>query len=143
MRSGGVLNPPTTGWERLAEQVAHEIPVADVDAVWLFRGIKHEGKEFGTAVISRTEGERRRIYTARFTLTQKGKERGKFEATVAEIGSGPLDAVGELIAGVRRRMDDEIPESVEPARWFAHVPPPAPPDEAALPPEADGQPQPS
>jgi hypothetical protein len=73
------------------------------------------------------EGDRRRIYTARFALTQKGKERGRFEATVAEIGSGPLDAVAELIAGVRRRMDDEVPEAVDPVRWFAHVPAPETP----------------
>jgi len=124
MRPGGVLNPSTTGWERLALQVAAELPVADVDAIWVFRALRHEGREWGTAVISRVEGERRRIYTARFALTQKGKERGKFEAAVSEIGSGPLDAVAELMAGVRRRMDDEVPEAVDPVRWFAHVPPP-------------------
>ena len=141
MRAGGVLNPAATGWERLAIQVAADIPVAEIDAVWTFRAIKHEGREFGTAVVCRIEGERRRIYTARFALTQKGKERGKFEATVAEIGSGPIDAVGELIAGVRRRMDDEIPESADVARWFAHVPPPA--DEQLTLPTGDGDPQPA
>lgn len=129
MRPGGLLNPAATGWERLAEQVAVELPVADVDAVWVFRAIRHDGREWGTAVVSRVEGDRRRIYTARFALTQKGKERGRFEATVAEIGSGPLDAVAELIAGVRRRMDDEVPEAVDPARWFAHLPPPIAPTE--------------
>lgn len=140
MRAGGVLNTDATGWERLAIQVAAEIPVADIDAVWTFRAIRHEGREFGTAVICRVEGERRRIYTGRFTLTQKGKERGKFEASVAEIGSGPIEAVGELIAGVRRRMDDEIPEPADVARWFAHVPPP--PDEQLSLTDSDGHAQP-
>jgi len=141
MRFGGVLNPAATGWERLALQVAAEIPLAEIDAVWTFRGIKHEGREFGTAVVCRVEGDRRRIYTARFALTQKGKERGKFEATVVEIGSGPIEAVGELIAGVRRRMDDEIPEPADVARWFAHVPPPV--DEQLTLPTGDGDPQPA
>jgi FAD/FMN-containing dehydrogenase len=127
MLPGGVLNPAATGWERLAERVAAELPVGDVDAVWVFRALRNEGREWGTAVISRMEGDRRRIYTARFALTQKGKERGRFEATVAEIGSGPLDAVAELIAGVRRRMDDEVPQAVDPVRWFAHVPAPETP----------------
>ena len=134
MRPVGLLNPTATGWERLAEQVAAELPVTDVDAVWVFRALRHEGREWGTAVVSRVEGERRRIYTARFVLTQKGKERGRFEATVAEIGSGPLDAVAELIAGVRRRMDDEVPEAVDPTRWFAHLPAPV------VPAEPDGSP---
>ncbi len=134
MLSRGILTPAATGWERLASQVAGEIPVAEVDAVWVFRAIRQEGREFATAVICRADGDRRRIYTARYALTQKGKERGKFEATVAEIGSGPVDAVAELIAGVRRRMDDEIPEAVDVARWFAHVPPPAP----EVPAENDG-----
>jgi hypothetical protein len=127
MRPVGVLNAPGSGWERLAGQVAAEIPLAEVDAVWTFRALRHEGREFGTAVICRRDGERRRIYTARFAHTLKGKERGRFEATIEEVGSGPPEAVTQLIAGVRRRMDDEVPESVEPAQWFAHLPAQEPP----------------
>ena len=56
--------------------------------VWVFSAVRHEGREYGTAVLSRVDGDRRRIYTARYVLALKGKERGKFEASVLEVGSG-------------------------------------------------------
>lgn len=105
-------------WSRLALTVAQEIPPAEVDGVWVFRAIRQELREFGTAVLSRVEGDRRRIYTARYIHTIKGKERGKFSATVAEVGSGPVETLEALIRGVEKRADDEIPSRVEPADWF-------------------------
>ena len=41
-------------------------------------------REWGTAVLSRVDGDRRRIYTAGYVLAIKGKERGKFESTVSK-----------------------------------------------------------
>jgi hypothetical protein len=127
MGSGVILNAPGSGWPRLAEAVAAQIPVAEIDAVWVFRALRHEGREWGTAIVSRVTdaGSRRRIYTARYIHTLKGKERGKFESTLQEVGSGPPDTVGEIVAGVQRRMDDEVPTPVSPEVWFA-PPPPAP-----------------
>jgi hypothetical protein len=63
-------------------------------------------------------GERRRIYTARFSHTLKGRARGKFEAVLEEVGSGPLETLGELLAGVRRRLEDEDPRPVPVEQWF-------------------------
>lgn len=105
-------------WGRLAHAVAREIPPAEVDGVWVFRAIRQEQREFGTAVLSRVEGDRRRIYTARYIHTIKGKERGKFSTTVAEVGSGPVETLEALIRGVEKRADDEIPSWVEPSTWF-------------------------
>jgi hypothetical protein len=105
-------------WTRLAHAVAREIPPAEVDGVWVFRAIRQELREFGTAVLSRVEGDRRRIYTARYIHTIKGKDRGKFTATVAEVGSGPVETLEALIRGVEKRADDEIPSRVEPSAWF-------------------------
>ncbi len=116
-----ILNQPGTGWARLAEQVAVEIPVTEVDGVWQFRTLRRDGCEFGTAVIARVDGEageRRRIYTARFQHTLKGKERGKFAAVLEEVGSGPVETLGDLLAGVRKRLEDEDPRPVPPADWF-------------------------
>ena len=50
------------------------------------------------AIVSRVEGERRRIYTARYALTIKGRQRGAFEWGMDEVGSGPLEALEELLA---------------------------------------------
>ena len=114
-------NPPGSGWGRLAQAVAGQIPVPEIDAVWQFRTIRRDGCEWGTALVSRVDGEageRRRIYTARFSHTLKGKARGKFEAVLEEVGSGPLDTLADLLAGVRRRLEDEDPRPVPVADWF-------------------------
>jgi hypothetical protein len=111
------------GWPRLASSVAEQIPAAEVDGVWQFSALRHEGREWGTAVLSRVDGERRRIYTARYMLAVKGKERGRFEASVEEVGSGPVEALAQLLQEVQRRIDDEHPPvPVPPEDWFAGAP---------------------
>jgi hypothetical protein len=111
------------GWPRLAAAVAEQMPPAEVDGVWVFSTLRHEGREWGTAVLSRVDGDRRRIYTARYMLTVKGKERGKFEASVQEVGSGPVEALAQLLHDAQRRIDDEQPPlPVPPESWFAAAP---------------------
>ena len=85
------------GWSRLAAAVAAELPAGEVDAVWVFPILRQQQREWGTAVVSRVDGERRRIYTARYSLMIKGKERGKFESSIEEVGSGPVDALPALL----------------------------------------------
>ena len=110
---------PDSGWTRLAGAVAEVLPPAEVDGVWIFSPLRHEGKEWGTAVLSRLDGDRRRIYTARYMLVIKGKERGKFEASVQEVGSGPVAALAQLLHDARKRIDDEQPPiPVPPESWF-------------------------
>ncbi len=111
-----------SGWEQLARQVAEEVPPEEVDALWVFPVRRQDQREFGTAVLTRLageEGDRRRIYTARFMLQVKGKERGRFEADVQEVGSGPLSELPELLHEVHLRADDEHPPvAVDPAGWL-------------------------
>ena len=116
-----ILNQPGSGWGRLAAHVAGVIPPGEIDAVWQFRTIRRDGCEFGTALLARVDGEsqeRRRIFTARFMHVLKGKERGKFEAYLEEVGSGPVETLGELLAGVRKRLEDEDPRPIPVAEWF-------------------------
>jgi hypothetical protein len=109
-----------TGWTRLARAVAEVVPPAEVDGVWLFSPLRHEQREWGTAVLSRLDGDRRRIYTARYVLAVKGKERGKFESSVLEVGSGPLEALAQLLQEAQKRIDDEHPpQPVSPNDWFS------------------------
>jgi hypothetical protein len=108
-----------SGWERLAQAVAEVLPPAEVDGVWVFTPLRRESREWGTAVLSRVDGERRRIYTARYVLAIKGKERGKFEASVQEVGSGTTEALARLVQEAQRRIDDEHPPTpVPPESWF-------------------------
>jgi hypothetical protein len=112
-----------SGWERLARAVAEVLPPAEVDAVWVFTPLRRATREWGTAVVSRIDGDRRRIYTARYGLAIKGKERGKFEASVQEVGTGPIEAFHRLVQEAQRRIDDEHPPvSVPPESWFPPVP---------------------
>jgi len=126
-RAMGVA-PSGLGWDRLAQAVAEILPPAEVDAIWVFTPLRRDAKEWGTAVLSRVDGERRRIYTARYGLAVKGKDRGKFEASVQEVGTGPLEALERLLQEAQRRIDDEDPPvSISPETWFPITPadPPA------------------
>jgi hypothetical protein len=118
--------PSGSGWERLAQAVSAVLPPAEVDGVWIFPPLRREDREWGTAVLSRVDGDRRRIYTARYVLAIKGKQRGKFEATILEVGSGPMDALARVLQEAQRRIDDEHPpSSVAPESWFSSAVAPA------------------
>ncbi|MFL5402611.1 MAG: hypothetical protein ACJ8BF_07315 [Gemmatimonadales bacterium] len=111
-----------TGWERLAQAVSEVVPPSEVDGVWIFAPVRRDDREWGTAVVSRLEGERRRIYTARYVLAVKGKARGKFESFIQEVGTGPVDALARVLQEAQRRIDDEHPPaSVPPETWFSAV----------------------
>jgi hypothetical protein len=100
--------------------VAERIPPAEVDGIWVFATLRPEGRDWGTAILSRADGDRRRIYTARYMLAIKGKDRGKFESWVQEVGSGPAAALARLLQDAQRRIDDEQPPTpVPPEEWFA------------------------
>jgi hypothetical protein len=120
----GLIGPATgpgagPGWRRLAGEVAREVPRPELDGVWVFPVIRKDGREWGTAVLTRVDGDRRRIYTARYMLVLKGKERGQYEWGLEEVGSGPADALGPLLQDVHKRTDDEHPPmALTPDEWF-------------------------
>lgn len=117
------LSPLESGWQRLAQAVAQVVPPVEVDGVWVFAPVRRESKEWGTAVLSRIDGERRRIYTARYSLAIKGKERGKFESTIQEVGTGPMEVLVRVLQETQKRSDDEHPPlSIPPESWFSSLP---------------------
>jgi hypothetical protein len=121
-----------SGWELLAEAVAQVLPPSEVDDVWVFPPLRRDAREWGTAVLSRIDGERCRIYTARYVLAIKGKERGRFESSVEEVGSGPREVLLRVLQEAQRRTeDDHPPVALPPDQWFASVPSAAPVDGSA------------
>lgn len=83
------------------------MPREEVDAVWVFPGVRREGREYGVAVVSRVAGgDRRRVYRARYTLDLKGHERGRTALELDETAETPAALVPEVIEGVRRRADE-------------------------------------
>lgn len=108
------------GWSRLAERVAEAIPPGEIDGVWQFLPLRVGRRELGVAIVARRDGDRRRIYTARYALTIRGKERGGFEAELEEVGSGPAEAMDQMLLDVRRRLDeDDVPVAVPVEAWLA------------------------
>lgn len=109
---------PRERWERLADEVARQIPVAEMDGIWVFQPLRNGPQEAGTAIISRIDGGRRRIYTARYVATVKGKQRGGWTSTIDEVGSGPIEALDRLLADVEKRVDEGAPNPVPLAEWY-------------------------
>ncbi len=107
------------GWALLAQAVAAELPVADLHGLWVFRPFRRDGKEYGTAILSRIGEDRLFIYTAQYAHTLKGKKRGAFASEFAEVGSGPVDAVEELVALVPKRTEEEPPVQIPLERWYS------------------------
>ncbi|HKP30932.1 MAG TPA: hypothetical protein VJU15_16085, partial [Gemmatimonadales bacterium] len=107
------------GWERLAEALRPALAPGTVDGVWVFRTMRAGPKEFGTAILTQVEGDRRRIFTARYALLVKGRQRGGFEWGLDEVGAGPVTALEELLALVPARgVEDEPPVAIDVRLWF-------------------------
>ena len=113
---------PQARWERLADEVALQVPVAEIDGVWVFQPLRNGPQEAGTAIVSRVDGDRRRIYTARYVATVKGKQRGQWQSTIEEVGSGPLEALDRLLADVEKRVDEGAPTEVPVGVWYPDAP---------------------
>lgn len=108
------------GWARVAARVAEVVPPAELDGIWLFAPVRREEREWGTAVVSRRgPGGRRRIYTARYVLVIRGRERGQGKVVVEEAGESPPDVVHTVIAGVQARAGEaEPPVEIPPELWY-------------------------
>ena len=112
------------GWEKLAAAVALEIPPAEIETVYLFRPIKREGREWGTAVVtSRSatagEGSRLRVHTAKYMLVVRGKERGQSKVVVEEVGLSPAEVLERVMQDTAERTGEaEPPVATGPGVWY-------------------------
>jgi hypothetical protein len=108
------------GWEKLAEAVRAEVPLAEIETLYLFKPLKREGREWGTAVVTRrSEAGRLRVYTARYMLIVRGKERGRAKVELAEVGLSPAEVIERVMNDAAERTGDaEPPIAVAPAVWY-------------------------
>ena len=110
------------GWAKLAEAVALRVPPAEIETIYLFRPWKRDGREWGTAVVACRPGdggERLRVYTARYMLVVRGKERGQSRIEVAETALSPADVIARVMQATADRMGDpEPPVAAGPAVWY-------------------------
>jgi hypothetical protein len=119
------LAPPApgqgAGWAKLATAVEAQVPPSEIETIYVFRPIKRDGKEWGTAVVTR-RGERDgrlRVYTAKYMLIIRGKERGQSKLEVTEVALSPAEVLAQVMqAMVDRGGDTEPPVELGPAVWY-------------------------
>jgi hypothetical protein len=96
----------------LVAAVAQHVPVAIIDQLWIFPPRRVAAGESVVVVIGAfdeggTEGERRRISTARFTVARNRKGEASVSVRFDEHGAAPVDAITRIVQGVLRRMGED------------------------------------
>ena len=108
--AGTVTEPAADGGEPVAVAAAGEpdmVADASVEQADGAPAAESNGDANGSAVAARYT-----IHTARYRLTLKGVDRGKWEVDVVAEADAPLDAVDAVVRGVQRRAG----EGAEPDR---------------------------
>ena len=118
----GAPRPPRPG-SRLGEarrRRGAEVPPAEIETIYLFRPIKREGREWGTAVITRRHPEGRLVvYTARYMLVVRGKEKGQSRVEVSAVALSPAEVVAQVMQqSAERSGEAEPPLAFGPGVWY-------------------------
>jgi len=99
--------------ERFVLAIASQVPVERIAEIHFFQPIRQGGVESGVAVVAawpESNADEREprpvVYTARYRLTLKGPDRGKWEASVVAEADAPLITVDAVVRGVQRRSGD-------------------------------------
>ena len=118
--------------ERFLREITAQVPADRIAEIHLFRPMRRGATETGVAVIAAERADvapgepgddaaakadiaahpdRHTVFTARYRLTRKGAERGKWEFEVVADADAPLTTVDTVVRGVQRRTgDDDEPE---------------------------------
>lgn len=112
---------PSETSERFLRAITAHVPAERIAEIHVFAPIRQGGIESGVAVVAAwpdqpsepptvdTQYERELrpvVYTARYRLTLKGPDRGKWECTVTAEAEAPLGTVVTVVRGVQRRAGD-------------------------------------
>ncbi|MFI5233362.1 MAG: hypothetical protein ACHQSE_12710 [Gemmatimonadales bacterium] len=107
--------------ERFLKAIVERVPVERIVELHLFPAIRQGQIETGVAVVAAEpppnlelalQAVRLEVHTARYRLTRKGPERGKWEIEVKTQADAPLEAVEMVVRGVQ----DRAGEAIEPTR---------------------------
>ncbi len=109
------------GWAKLSAAVALRVPPEEIDTIYLFRPFKREGREWGTAVVTRRHPAGRLVvYTARYMLVVRGKEKGVSRIEVEEVALSPAEVVAQVMQHTADRTGEaEPPQACSAAVWYA------------------------
>lgn len=107
--------------ERFLSAIADRVDRDAIAEAHLFQPIKQGGMESGVAVVAVSEpkaqspgpagsreprAESLVVYTARYRLTLKGPDRGKWDFAIQAEADAPLVTVDKVVQGVQRRSGD-------------------------------------
>ena len=95
--------------ERFLKAIAAQVPPERIAEIHFFSPIKQGGVESGVAVVVENvspDAPRMVVYSARYRLTLKGPDRGKWETNMVAEADAPLVAVDAVVRGVQRRSGD-------------------------------------
>ena len=107
------------GWTMVAKKLEELIVPGDIARLWIFAPLRSDGREWGTAVVA-TGVERFTVYTVKYMLHTRGRQRGRGKVELVEVGDGPVDVVLDVVVGVQSRTGDgEPPIEIDPELWFA------------------------
>jgi hypothetical protein len=97
----GVRPGQGPGWAKLSAAVAARIPATEIDTVYLFRPMKREGREWGTAVVTRRSPE------------------GGGRLLVDEVALSPAEVIAQVMQRTAERTGEaEPPVAYGPAVWY-------------------------
>jgi hypothetical protein len=105
------MSPGAETQARFLGAIADQVPAERVAEVHLFQPIRQGGQESCVAVVAVSEAtenthERLAVYTAKYRLTLKGPDRGKWEFAMNAEADAPLVTVDAVVQGVKRRSGD-------------------------------------
>jgi hypothetical protein len=95
--------------ERFLKAIAAQVAPERIAEIHFFPPIKQGGVESGVAVVVENvspDAPRMVVYSARYRLTLKGPDRGKWETNMVAEADAPLVAVDAVVRGVQRRSGD-------------------------------------
>lgn len=95
----------------ILETLGRALPPDTLDELWIFPP-RRIGPGQSTIVVASVldpdpESDRRRIFTARFTLARDRKGKAELAQEMVEEGAAPAELVARVVDGVVRRLDDE------------------------------------
>ena len=94
--------------DRFLAAVAERVNPDLIAEAHLFPPIRQGGTESGVAVIAVAESpDGVVVYTAKYRLTLKGPERGKWDFAMQADADAPLVTIDKVVRGVQRRAGEE------------------------------------
>jgi hypothetical protein len=96
------------------------VPPAEIEAIHVFRPIKREGREWGTAVITRRHPEGRlQVFTVKYMLIVRGKDRGQSKVVVEEVGLSPEETLQRVMQTTAEKSGEvDPPVALGPGAWY-------------------------